>query len=346
MSNSKRINYIDIAKGLAIICVIIGHTFAKYDKLDRLVITFIYSFHVPLFFILSGFFVKDQTYDVKKTIIKKAKQLLLPYAVINVLRYITKLIIVGFSIPGLKNFILSLLYANDSRAHTKFCIIAAPPIGMTWFLPALFFCQIIYICLNNFARKYNTSIGIIVVIMGLVSYGLNDIIWLPFSLQQAMTGLVFYHIGFLLKKHHIIENSPKDIPVSVLIIGAALWLVTIYTKPVGMSKNAYPGMCSFVGAICGTYFITQFSKLLERIPLIGKGLLWCGKNSIYIYALHAFDIRILAYLKNFVLSFYALPSTKGAILFAFIRVLSVLTASVIFVFIKNGIQRLSISKCH
>ena len=56
MSNSKRINYIDIAKGLAIICVIIGHTFAKYDKLDRLVITFIYSFHVPLFFILSGFF--------------------------------------------------------------------------------------------------------------------------------------------------------------------------------------------------------------------------------------------------------------------------------------------------
>ena len=346
MSNTKRVNYIYIAKGIAILCVIIGHTFATYDKDDRLVITFIYSFHMPLFFILSGFFAKDHIYDVKKAIIKKAKQLLLPYAAINILRYITQIMLSGITKASLTNFILSFLYASGSKNQSQLSIIKVPIVGMTWFLPALFFCQVIYICLSDFAKKYNISLGLMVVILGLAAYGLNDVIWLPFSLQPAIGGLVFYHVGFLMKKHHIIEDNPKSIPLSILVIGAILWLITIFTKTVGMSGNAYPGMCSFIGAICGTYFITQFSKILEKVPLIGKGLLWCGKNSIYIYALHAFDIRILAYLKNFVLSFYALPSTKGAVLFAFIRVLSVLTASIIFVFVKNGIQSLSISKCH
>ena len=57
MAASKRINYIDLAKGIAILCVIIGHTFSAYDQ-GNILVQFIYSFHMPLFFILSGWFVK------------------------------------------------------------------------------------------------------------------------------------------------------------------------------------------------------------------------------------------------------------------------------------------------
>ena len=48
--NQKRIDWLDIAKGIAILCIIIGHSFGK----NRIGV-FIFSFHMPLFFILSGY---------------------------------------------------------------------------------------------------------------------------------------------------------------------------------------------------------------------------------------------------------------------------------------------------
>ena len=54
----KRINWIDIAKGITIILVIIGHLNVKwFPKLD-IVINEIYTFHMPLFFMLSGLTLK------------------------------------------------------------------------------------------------------------------------------------------------------------------------------------------------------------------------------------------------------------------------------------------------
>ena len=49
----KRIDWLDIAKGIAIICTIIGHSFGK----NRIGV-FIFSFHMPIFFILSGYTLK------------------------------------------------------------------------------------------------------------------------------------------------------------------------------------------------------------------------------------------------------------------------------------------------
>ena len=50
MSARKRIEYVDVAKGIAILSVIVGHTFSAYDP-GSLLNRFIYSFHMPLFFI-------------------------------------------------------------------------------------------------------------------------------------------------------------------------------------------------------------------------------------------------------------------------------------------------------
>ena len=53
MSARKRIEYVDVAKGIAILSVIVGHTFSAYDP-GSLLNRFIYSFHMPLFIFLSG----------------------------------------------------------------------------------------------------------------------------------------------------------------------------------------------------------------------------------------------------------------------------------------------------
>lgn len=63
VQKNKRIDYLDIAKGIGILSVIIGHTFdVQYLS------NFLYSFHMPLFFVLSGYFFKEKD---TKTIVKK-----------------------------------------------------------------------------------------------------------------------------------------------------------------------------------------------------------------------------------------------------------------------------------
>ena len=66
--DDKRIDEIDIAKGIGIIMTIIGHNvFAGYVK------TFIYSFHMPLFFILAGLVMKKKECSTKTLIYEEGK---------------------------------------------------------------------------------------------------------------------------------------------------------------------------------------------------------------------------------------------------------------------------------
>ena len=60
-------------------------------------------------------------------------------------------------------------------------------------------------------------------------------------------------------------------PVGILVMGAVMWLVTIFYANLGMHANSYHSLVSFLGAIAATYFITQFSKWLRgRIPDCGR----------------------------------------------------------------------------
>lgn len=70
----KRLGYMDIARGIAMLCIIMGHF--GIATVNR----FVYSFHVPFFFLLSGYFY-SQRGTWKEFILTKAKQLLIPYAI-------------------------------------------------------------------------------------------------------------------------------------------------------------------------------------------------------------------------------------------------------------------------
>jgi fucose 4-O-acetylase-like acetyltransferase len=71
---TNRINWIDIAKGIGIFLVVLGHTGIPV-KLSY----WIYSFHMPLFFFISGMCFDISKYQSFKSILlKKSKTLLLP----------------------------------------------------------------------------------------------------------------------------------------------------------------------------------------------------------------------------------------------------------------------------
>ncbi len=133
--------------------------------------------------------------------------------------------------------------------------------------------------------------------------GLNDKVWLPFSIQPAMSALLFYHAGRLMREKKILEEPVRAVPAGILIMGAVLWIVAVFYASLGMHANSYHGAASVLGAIAATYFITQFSKGLYHVPVLGGFLNWCGRNSIYIYCFHAIDKNILLSIKHVVLWF-------------------------------------------
>ena len=59
MKDKTRLEYLDAAKGLGILLVILGHIYAWNPNINRkILVTWIYSFHMPLFFIVSGMLIK------------------------------------------------------------------------------------------------------------------------------------------------------------------------------------------------------------------------------------------------------------------------------------------------
>lgn len=78
MENTKRIDYLDYIKGFGILLVILGHI---YDVSNPIKI-WLYSFHIPLFFIISGALIKYTNINgrnMKNIIISKFKSLIIPY---------------------------------------------------------------------------------------------------------------------------------------------------------------------------------------------------------------------------------------------------------------------------
>ena len=80
--NNKRFEWIDILKGIGIILVVVGHSNFSFAKATTAMFIqkYIYSFHMPLFFFVSGYlFVKDKYSNFKRFLRVKTKTLMIPY---------------------------------------------------------------------------------------------------------------------------------------------------------------------------------------------------------------------------------------------------------------------------
>lgn len=79
----RRITYIDCAKGIGILLVVVGHHLQDSEG----VIQWIHSFHMPLFFIITGYLLAQQNRQtsVKAAIISGAKKLMYPYYAFGIL---------------------------------------------------------------------------------------------------------------------------------------------------------------------------------------------------------------------------------------------------------------------
>lgn len=156
----KRCTFIDQAKAIAIILMVLLHTTPRYEMLSDIV----GAFHMAVFFIIGGMFFKNNSFLV--VLKKSVQQLIIPYFCFSIFA----LTICWISpklhpelYQGLHTIpqILTAAFYGIFIAQDYFNGHAFMPLGPLWFLVALFWCRLLFyfwINKNNFFNTHSSCI--------------------------------------------------------------------------------------------------------------------------------------------------------------------------------------------
>ncbi len=283
----KRLDWLDIAKGIAIMLVIIGHTVDK-PSLER---TLIFSFHMPLFFILAGFTFKPKPW--KNLLVTSAARLLIPYMLVSFIWSIMSELAYGgeiFTLEFFGNWATDALYGSGS-----YLMFSGHSIGAIWFLLALFVSRVAFNAIVKAFERFNVCVPLQAAIMAMLAWA--GVSWypafgvLPLDLDVCAYGLMLMWCGYAFAKHGLAGLLKKWY---LGIAAGALWVVCANNSSLEIAMRVYdPCWLATTGAVAGTFFTCWISHgiaCIKRVPVLGlveRYLAFCGRNSMAIYCLHS-----------------------------------------------------------
>lgn len=285
MGEKKRIEWIDIAKGIAIVCTIAGHTVPYGSALRNL----IYSFHMPLFFFLCGCTLRPvQSGELKKAAHQDAKRLLIPVTIVVLADLIAEVLTkdAAFS-EAIVRLPLKLIWGNamDSSAAPTSLGINLPSVGQVWFLLALFWVKQVWRITERNISEQRLLVFTIAAFAGVLA---SKKVWLPQSLDIVPVALFFVEAGYLLT--HSESNSFIKSPIS----GAAAFFAWIYLSwykglHLILATRDYPYtiMCLIVSLV-GIITMIQLSQALSGLKISGI-LSFLGRHSLALLCIHDLD---------------------------------------------------------
>lgn len=258
-------NEFNILKGIGIFLVILGHA----GSVNGNIINVIFSFHMPLFFFISGFFFKETT--LKDFLVKKGKRILIPYALFSFLSFLI------YFIPNYNNskfnffdFFYGTFLGVSDGFYLSWNIVL-------WFLPALFLLNFIYLLLIKMR-----FLIIAFVIVGLY-FSNDETKILPFHLISVLLSLPFFILGNYFKQYYlIVGNYFKNwmfIPLSII----GIYLVSLNVLKPDLRVNLIGNPFIFYSA---SLLLILASLFLSRLLQKNKILQWLGENSLLIMCLH------------------------------------------------------------
>lgn len=269
---SNRIEFIDLAKGICILLVVIGHVGVN------IAIPGLENVRMPLYFILSGLFFKSYG-GWMFFVIKKINKILIPFLFFYLLGYLVYYS-VDLIVPGLiVSDATSVLDVFTQRQYFN---------GPIWFLLALFWANIMFCFIHEYLSKEWLRAIVVLMIGGVGMYlGRNDI-YLPCVVDSAMTALPYFYFGYLLKQSSLLYANKYD-------KYNWLWVLLLYVASVGLS---WCSGCAHIGfhynnivgnvfviyllAVCSVMTVLFLCKILKRVPFVS----YCGRYSIILLCTH------------------------------------------------------------
>lgn len=266
---APRIEYIDLAKGICILLVVLFHLKEMY-KVHSCLDVYLYSTLIPLYFFLSGYVFK--TYGGwNEFILKKIKRLIIPFAFF----YITTSVLIPITAHHF--FGINFRSGQDWRLIYAFLTYGSFPNIPLWFLWGLFILNIIFFALHRTFRNDIILGGMCI----LLCFILGHTFKLPASLNKTFQGLPFFYFGYVVHNHNIMSHIkgkyafPITVAmfVSIGMIGESMFDITLK-----MLMSAFGVMSLLI--IC---------RKFKHVPYVS----YVGRYSIMVLVTHEPMIRLL-----------------------------------------------------
>lgn len=277
----KRDVTFDILKGIGILLMVLGHYFTS----ESIIRVYIYSFHMPLFMLISGYFYKPK--EVMIQVRRDVRSLIVPYLFVCIVIFINRLVLNNEPFcETLKANLYSFLWAMPINSQLGQMNILS--VGPLWFLLAIFWVRFLY---NVLFRNFKEWTMAIVVVVSLVAMYFNAFVTLPLALLAGFTNLLFYCIGHLIRKYQVLIYLDKH--RWTLILALVFWLLMGRKSQLNASYQtlylAYP--VEIITALAGTYLFYSLSRLVAaKTDFLSNQLVLWGKYSLVALCFHAMPL--------------------------------------------------------
>ena len=306
----------DIAKGIGILLVVQVHIF-DYPMWYQIIMAITGVWLMPFFFTLSGYYYRPGVRSAGESIRRRAVQLIKPYFIYSGViwiattaynlitssstlwecfkQYLTflfsrnSLILVGLAEKGMG--------ALGSSGAISFASATAP----FWFIAMMFFADVVFFLiadwsLSKMSRFFSVTAGLI-----LCSFALNVLVdyigfGLPWNMQNVPMATALMLVGAMFGKHKVLSKGytpPKWMLINSLAILATIILIQSQFRGAGAFSA---GMFIYFGAVevfpcvmlgvMAPFMAISFSRLLEKVPVLNKALIWVGHRTLPILLVH------------------------------------------------------------
>ncbi|MFD1953721.1 acyltransferase family protein [Paenibacillus thailandensis] len=288
---SKREIWIDVAKGLGIIAVVLGHS-----NPDSTVSHYIYWFHMPLFFFLSGYTFKtiSSGQELLGWVKRRSKQLLIPYLsfglVITVLEFAKELKNGHLDMNILLKDLGNLIYGGQMLTGGY---------AVFWFVTCLLITQVVFAVLTTLVKGVPFQIAIIIALYLLAH--IETTVYpnanIPLNADVTMLAMTYYAAGYYTKPLLQKLFESKFILLFALIIPALLFsgdYFKLFHYSLDMKVLEYTSwVMDLIIPITMTLAFSIICYWIARAKSIAKVFSYIGLMSLTIMYMH-FPINLIA----------------------------------------------------
>lgn len=289
----KRINWVDALKGFGIILVVTGHA-----DTPMTLMSWIYGFHMPLFFMLSGLVTKESDAPMAEWLKKHVKNLLWPYFIFGIVEVLFYIVTEGLdgTLTGihLLKKITAIAYSNYIFDHNY--------TGVIWFLTCLFMTEFLFFVIHKYIKN-KVLRAVVIIALGILGLEYDSLFTFkpPFFADVALTALVFYSMGFAVKGILKLKGSRWQTLLGfvLMVAGSVIGLCNQnalngrhvsmlylrYGNPVLFLLSTFLTLAGFLFFFCGLqdFMETPIAVALEYI----------GRNSLVIFSVHLMIMHVM-----------------------------------------------------
>lgn len=292
----ERIGWIDQLRGLLVIFMVLGHSSAPLTS-------YIYTFHVPSFFILSGILTSLEKHAPLRIIYKKLITIFLPYVFLNTIFFGIQWVLKRSSyyslfyngapsstLQNIISFLRTLTYRSDLG-------------GPTWFLLVLFEAQIIVVSVRFLFSKLKLEEDFAIISLGIIGslgwFLSKSKLNLPFEIDLGMHACLYFALGWFIQKYEILESRIHALSFLTISILTMVFFGHFYSQSINSvfmnwPTRSFPPLLPEVLSVFAGFYLCY--SAIKRITIFIPGLLHLstvGKRSFSILVWHFLFFRIV-----------------------------------------------------